>query len=345
MKPSNTIPTQRQLIQQNVSLREKNWFKTGGIAKFYAEPRSEDEFRQALRYAQSEGLSVFTFGDGANLLVSDEGFDGLAIRPQIDSIEFSEQTDGSWVVNVGAGVLTDSLIQTCLNKGFFGLEDFSGIPGTIGGAVFINLHYFGSMISQSFIAGNVINRHTGTITRKTVDEFKFAYNESILLTGEEYLVSATFAIHKASAFEIHYHQGRRDEIIRHRRSRYPRDHTCGSFFRNFHTDELARGNGKATHPYIAFYLDKLGVKGTLRRGGAIVSRHHANMLVTDRDDATSTDIVELAREMQRLVFKEIGLLPKLECQLLGFAQHPFEHEADLYTQPPLAQIQRTADGL
>jgi len=202
------------------------------------------------------------------------------------------------------------------------MEDFSGIPGTIGGAVYINLHYFGATISQAFIEGTVINKSTGELFTGDVNWFQFGYNDSVLHRRDSFLTSATFSIRKVNPIQTSYHQGRRDEIKRHRKSRYPRERTCGSFFRNFSKEELEQGNDKATHPYIAYYLDKLGVKGTLRHGGAIVSRHHANMIITDKDTATSNDIINLAQQMRDLVRHEFGLVAQLECQLLGFNKNP-----------------------
>ena len=311
-------------LQCDIPLKDKNWFKTGGNARYFCEPSNISEFGQALMLASSKGLDSFTFGSGANLLVHDKGFNGVAIRPKLTSIEFKQINEDHWRVIAGSGVMIDKLIQTCLDNNFTGLDDFSGIPGTVGGAVFINLHYFGARISQAFHSGKLINKHTGEIFEKDVTWLQFGYNDSALHSRESYLVDATFNIRKVSRFEAAYHQGRRDEIIRHRNSRYPKERTCGSFFRNFFQHELDLGNEKATHPYIAYYLDKIGVKGSLRHGGAVVSRQHANMIITDRDNATSNDIINLARTMKKMVFEEFGISPKLECQLLGFTSDPLK---------------------
>ncbi|MCK4499271.1 FAD-binding protein [Candidatus Babeliales bacterium] len=310
------------IIEQDIPLHDKNWFKTGGNARFFSQPTSTKDFQVSLQFAQNNSLPTFVFGSGANLLVSDSGFNGIAVHPNMQNVHFVAVSDKKWLVTVETGVLIDDLIVQCLERGLVGLEPFSGIPGTIGGAVFINLHYFSARIGQSFVQGQVINRTTGDIHTLDRDAFKFGYNDSILHNKNYYLLNATFEVQKVSELEIAYTRGRRDEIIRQRNSRYPRERTCGSFFRNFHKHELEMGNEKAIHPYIAYYLDKSGVKGSLRSGGAVVSHKHANMLITDRDDATSNNIVSLARKMQEIILKEFGLVPQLECQLLGFETYP-----------------------
>ena len=136
-----------------------------------------------------------------------------------------------------------------------------------------------------------------------------------------YLIDATFKLKKVTDIETAYAQGRRVEIIRHRENRYPTKNTCGSFFRNFHDHEVTFiSNGKKMI-YVAYYLDKIGVKGQLRIGDAIVSYQHANMLV-NQGTATSTDIINLARTMQEMVKKEYGIIPQPECRLIGFKEYP-----------------------
>ena len=105
-------------IQKNVSLSDKNWFKTGGNALFYAEPFTAQEFIEALQFAKEKALGVFVLGCGANILISDDGFDGLVIKPQLKDIIF-DKTNG--LVTAGAGVIIQDLIDTCLDHGFIGL--------------------------------------------------------------------------------------------------------------------------------------------------------------------------------------------------------------------------------
>lgn len=306
-------------LQEHVPLADKNWFKTGGLARYYCEPKNEQEFAQALAFAASNNLEVFTLGSGANVLISDDGFDGLIIRPGLKNIQHTLTDNLGALVNAGAGTDFGDLIEYCLHHNLMGLEEFSGIPGTVGGSVYINIHYYEFLLAQFLTQATVINKKTGQLL--TVDNawFAFGYDTSTLHQQEYYLLSATFAVKQATALEIAHAQGRRQEIIRHRVRRYPTSGTCGSFFRNFSAQEVANTDKKLI--FVAYYLDKIGVKGELQVGGATVSYQHANMLV-NKGFATSADIINLARQMQELVLKSFGIIPQAECQFIGFKQNP-----------------------
>lgn len=309
------------LIQTNVPLADKNWFRTGGPAAFYAEPKTLDEFKQAIIFANEHSLPLFVLGEGANILISDAGFAGLVIRPMLVDVTHHINNDNTASVTAGAGTTMDALIEYCLSHNLVGLEEFSGIPGTVGGSVYINLHYFEFLLGQFLVHAQVIHRATGLIETVNNAWFNFGYDDSRLHLEDYYLVSATFAVRHVNDLEIAFAKGRRKEISRHRNSRYPSKNTCGSFFRNFHANEVTlESNGKKMI-YIAYYLDKIGVKGQLSAGDAIVSYQHANMLV-NKGNATSTDLITLARTMQELVNKQFGITPQPECRLIGFSEYP-----------------------
>lgn len=320
---NQSTPPIQPFIQTNVPLADKNWFRTGGIARYYCEPTNTQEFQIALAYAQDNNLQVFVLGQGANILISDDGFDGLVIRPQLKKIYIStQQTDAPYVlVNAQAGVTMHELIEYCLEHNIIGLEEFSGIPSTIGGAVFINLHYFQFLLDQFLVGAQLINKQTGATTAVLPDWFNFGYDQSQLHAQDYYLVNATFMLKKATDIETAYAKGRHTEIIRHRAQRYPQTHTCGSFFRNFHEHEVTLVSNNKKMIYAAYYLDKIGIKGALQIGGAIVSYQHANMIV-NQGNATSNDIVKLARTMQQKVYDSFGIIPQPECQLIGFKEWP-----------------------
>lgn len=320
MQEKKIITANPSLIQANVPLNDKNWFATGGAARYFAQPLNADEFQQAIAFAHENKLPIFALGHGANILISDDGFDGLVIRPQLQMISFQEK-DGIAYVKVGAGMSMHDLIVQCLNHNLIGLEEFSGIPGSVGGSVYINLHYFEFLLEQFLIEATVINHTTGILETVTPDWFNFGYDQSKLQNEDYYLVDATFTLKKATDLETAYAQGRRTEIIRHREKRYPLKNTCGSFFRNFHDHEVSLlSNGKKMI-FVAYYLDKIGVKGVLRIGDAVVSHQHANMIVHS-GKATSTDIIKLVRTMQEMVQKEFGITPQPECRLIGFKEYP-----------------------
>jgi len=310
-------------IKKNISLHDKNWFKTGGPATWYAAPTSEIEFAKAIQHSQKYNLDIFILGQGANILISDSGFNGLVIRPNITTISHKTIDANYAQVDAGTGLSIDTVIEYCLENNLVGLEEFSGIPGTVGGSVYINIHYFKHFLSNFLIEATIIDRHTAEI--KTVDKnwFDFGYDKSKLMLKKHFLIDASFLLKKTNSNQTAYAKGRRAEIIRHRNARYPTSNTCGSFFRNFFDNEvnLQIGGTNKKMIYVGYYLDKLGVKGNLKVGGAIVSHKHANMIVSNHE-TTSQDIIDLARSMQEMVQNKFRIIPQPECQLVGFKEYP-----------------------
>ncbi|KKP24706.1 MAG: UDP-N-acetylenolpyruvoylglucosamine reductase [candidate division TM6 bacterium GW2011_GWF2_28_16] len=301
------------IIEKNISLKDKNWFKTGGNTKYFCQPTTEQEFTQSVDFANKNNLEIFVLGDGANLLISDNGFTGLTINPKINTIILNDNS----LITAGAGVEIQDLINYSLDNNLLGLEDFSNIPGSIGGAVYINIHYFEKYLSDYLISAKVINSKTGEILNVDKNWFNFGYDQSKLQDKNYFLVSATFELKKCDNLEAAYAKGRRDEIIRYRQRQYPTKNTCGSFFRNFHDHEVTLKIDGKKMIFVAYYLDKLGIKGNLKIGGAQVSFKHANMIVTN-DTATSQDVINLSQKIQELMFKTYGIKPVAECQLIGF---------------------------
>ena len=166
------------MIQTNVALADKNWFQTGGPARFYAELTNELEFQTALDFAKKNSLNIFILGAGANILISDEGFDGLVIRPMLKTVTFKQIDNQEVLVTAGAGVNISDLINICFENQVLGLEEFSGIPGTVGGAVFINLHFFKFLLSQFLASATVICAQTHKTFVVDQNWFNFGYNKS-----------------------------------------------------------------------------------------------------------------------------------------------------------------------
>lgn len=309
------------VIQQNISLADKNYFRTGGLARYFAQPATAEQFAQAINFAHKENLEIFVLGSGANVLISDDGFDGLVIMPQLHEIVIHPSDTTTVLVQVGAGVTIERLIEFCLQHQIIGLEEFSGIPSTIGGAVYINLHYYEFSFEQFLVSAQLICKTTGTIISVNKDWFDFGYDHSSLQKKEYFVLDVILKLTRTDAITTAFAQGRSVEIIRHRRKRYPYKNTCGSFFRNFHPHEVACTDKKLI--YVAYYLDQLGFKGHATVGGAIVSHQHANMIV-NYNQATSADIVNLARMMQDKVYQAYSIVPQVECQLVGFTIDPFK---------------------
>lgn len=308
-------------IQHNIPLSQRTWFGTGGPAKFYTEPTTIEELTNSVDWAKENNLPIFMLGKGANILISDDGFNGLVIHPKIKTIFHEIKTKTTAEVTAGAGVEIDEIIEYCLENKLIGLEEFSAIPGTIGGAIFINIHYFSHLLSHFVLHATVLEIASGKIETVPAEWFSFGYDQSRLHGGEYILVDATFSVTPTSDVNTAYAHGRADEISRHRKQRYPYRGTCGSFFKNFSPEDVTIiSNGKKAI-WVGYYLDQLGVKGELHVGGASVSHKHANMIVNNRN-ATSQDILSLARLMQKKIYDHYGLLAEPECQLIGFSNYP-----------------------
>ncbi|MCX7847744.1 MAG: FAD-binding protein [bacterium] len=308
-------------IAQKVSLQERCWFRTGGAAEFFCAPQDEAELCEALGFARAQGLAVTVLGEGANVLISDDGIAGLVIRPALRYCRIEPGAQGEVFLTAGAGAALEEVIEYALRSHALGLEEFSGVPGTVGGSVFINAHYFEFLLSQFVHAGRVMSCADGTVARVGADWFRFGYDVSRLHERTHILVDATFRLRMGTPEEVAYARGRRAEILRHRARRYPASHTCGSFFQNFAPEEVALVLEGRPITAVAYYLDRLGIKGVLAVGDAVVSVRHANMIV-NRGKATSTQIATLARRMQEMLRDTFGLVPRPECQLLGFQSWP-----------------------
>ncbi len=245
----------------------------------------------------------------------------MVIKPQLNTITIMPSNDNNAYIKADAGATMPDLINFCLANNILGLEEFSGIPGTVGGSVYINLHYFEFLLADFLVSAEIIHKQLGTIHEVSGQWFNFGYDDSELQKKDYFLVSATFKLRYGSDEETAFACGRKTEIIRHRAHRYPQARTCGSFFRNFLPTEVTLEIDTKKIIYVAYYLDKIGVKGALRKGNALVSHQHANMII-NTNNATSGDIIAVAQEMQRLVHEKFGITPQPECQLIGFKKYP-----------------------
>src|SRR3989338_5510892 len=212
------------MILENVSLADKNTFGTGGHARFFTEPTTAMAFAQALQFARDNNLEVFVLGGGANILISDAGFNGLVIRPALTEFTIIkssksehdcnlyalspaakayiqqapeqeatlESHDNSVLIKAGAGISIDDLINLCFDHQIMGLEEFSDIPGNVGGAVYTNLHYYEFLLEQFLISATLINKQTSEIITVDTAWFNFGYDQSKLQEKEYFVIDATF---------------------------------------------------------------------------------------------------------------------------------------------------------
>ncbi|MDQ1328767.1 MAG: UDP-N-acetylmuramate dehydrogenase, partial [Candidatus Poribacteria bacterium] len=219
-------------IKENVPLKPYMTFKIGGQARFFCEPSNSDEVIEAISFAKENKLPAFVLGLGANILVSDNGFNGLVIRQKNEAILVKDN-----IITAQAGVAVENLINTALAENLIGVEDFSGIPSSVGGALYINLHYFDAFIANFVRSAKVLDRETLKVQEVDSSWFNFNYDSSRLKTDKDHvLLEAHFDLKKVDDYTKHEAIGKSKEIIRTRKYKYPSEPSVGSIFQNLNTE-------------------------------------------------------------------------------------------------------------
>ncbi|HYE76327.1 MAG TPA: UDP-N-acetylmuramate dehydrogenase [Blastocatellia bacterium] len=246
----------RKLIQENISLAPFTTFRIGGPARYFAEICNESEMIEALDFAEQKALSVFILGGGSNILVADEGFQGIVLRIAIKGIS-SESCDGQVTITAGAGEEWDDFVALCVKQNLGGVECLSGIPGLVGGTPVQNVGAYGQEVSETITRVRVLDRREKRIVELSNADCRFDYRRSIFNSSERerYIVlSVTYVVEKNKPPAIRYPdvknffaarktelslQDVRDavRIIRSRKAMLitPDDPDCqsaGSFFKN-----------------------------------------------------------------------------------------------------------------
>ena len=317
-------------ILENEPMNKHTSFKVGGPARFFAKAESIEDLKAAMTLAREKGLPYFILGNGTNLLVSDKGFDGVVITL---AGEFSAIEDlGNGAFKVGAAVPLGRFARTTLKQGYAGIHKLAGIPGTLGGAIYMNAGAYGQEIGNSCTAVTVLDSE-GNIRELTASECGFGYRRSVFQKklkteipgqagddkdyAEDYaaILSAKFQLEQASAQgkSVEDLEAELAECMDKRKASQPLNMpNAGSTFKRLDT-------GAADTPtQIApgYYIEQTGLKG-FRIGGAEVSTLHANFIV-NAGGATAKDILELSEHVQNKVAEKFGIELKREIILLGF---------------------------
>jgi len=313
-------------IQQKTKLAPLTSFRVGGDAKFFFEAKTNEEVGLAMMYAYEESLPLFILGGGTNILVSDGGFDGIAIKPNIKNIKPGED-----FLSVGSGASMESVLDYCLERGFSGLEWSGGLPGTIGGAVRGNAGAFGGEISNiisEVLSINVIGVQPKLIRRSSKD-CNFSYRSSLFKTKEEKEIITEVV--------LRFDHKNKDELrrvaqekIQYRAANHPLEYpNAGSIFKNIKAQDapeelferaqkLGKLKGRPERMMMptAFVIEETDLKG-FSIGGAEISTKHANFIV-NKGRATAKDIFSLINLVKEKVAKKWKLDLEEEIQYLGF---------------------------
>ena len=298
-----SIETQLPNLQRNIILAPYTTYKIGGPADYFIEAHSQEDLITAITLARRESIPYFLLGTGANILIGDKGFRGLVVYNRAANISIAKNT-----ITAESGATIAELIQFTTEKGLSGLEHFAGIPSSVGGALWQNLHFLSPDRSRTMFIEEVLQSATvmmmdGSVRQVGVDFFEFGYDDSILHHQEIIVLEATFALTPKSK-EVIMHQA--EENLPWRRARQPQLEefpSCGSVFKKIE----AVGAGRL--------IDQVGLKGK-RIGGAKISEKHANFLV-NTGNATAADVVNLATLAQQTVKSQLGYELEMEIRLVG----------------------------
>jgi len=290
-------------VQRDYPLARLTTVRTGGPADYFARPPGEQELIELLAWANRAGLPVGVVGSGSNLLISDEGFGGLAIKLAGALAEFQRQDQR---LIAGGGARLPSAAAKAAAWGLTGLEFGINIPGTVGGAVKMNANAYGGQLAEVLEWVDVCG--PGGRDRRAPAELGFAYRSSNLESGEV-VSAASFALQEGDAAAI---KATMAEMRGRRREAQPSGiKTFGSTFKN-PDDADGRTAGQL--------LEAAGCQG-LQRGGARFAPKHANF-VENTGDATTADVLELMAEGRRRVHERFGIELEPEVQVLGEIRWP-----------------------
>lgn len=303
-------------IQEQVSLKDYTTLKIGGLARYFSEVTSEDELKKTIEFAQEHNVPYLVISGGSNLLVSDQGFDGVVIKVKMQGIRKVSKK-----VRVKAGTPLQELVDFANENGYAGAEKLTGIPGTVGGALYGNAGAYGQTISDKVVRVRVLEN--GQIKWMDRKECNFGYRESGFKGQMNIIIlEAEFKFDEAKKDVLIQTS---DEILNRRLKKYPHGILCpGSFFKNLLKEQLpekyqevipADYYGKMPAGY---FLDIAGAKGDCE-GDIEIAPYHANLFI-NRGNGTAADFFRLAKKWKQSVKEKFGVELEPEVQLIGFKE-------------------------
>ena len=288
----------------NELMEKHTTYGIGGPALAYITPRDIEDLKQILIFAKSNGVKTFFAGSGSNLLVSDEGFQGVVITL---GKSFTKMRIFSNTLEAEVGVMLGKIVKETIKRNLTGMESMIGVPGTLGGALIMNAGAFGGEISNCLEKIKVMTM-SGEIKIYQRDEIDFSYRASTF-PNDEILLSAIFTLNEKPSNEI---QIGRTKASKGRKDTQPlRFRSAGSVFKN-PKPNLAAG----------YLIDQAGLKGS-RIGDAEISTKHANFFI-NHGKAKAKDIVDLILLAKKTVLEKFDVNLELEIKTLGFQKGTFD---------------------
>jgi len=309
-------------LRFNEPLAPYTTYKIGGPADIFFPASTRVDFVHVITTARSLHIPVFIFGGGSNILVADNGIRGLVIKNNTSDIAIrgmkgkmkGENEERLVYLEADSGVHMNKLVRFTIEEGLSGLEMHLGLPGSVGGAIFMNSKW----TKPKGFVGDAVYRATILAPdggMRSVDKyyFQFSYGKSILQKTDDILVSVVFELVKSDKEKVWKHA---NESISYRKETQPQGvHTAGCVFKNitqadaisFHTPDHQTSAG--------YLLEKAGCKG-MKVGSAEVSSQHANFIIT-HSGATASDVLTLIHTMKKTVKQKFGVTLKEEIQQVG----------------------------
>lgn len=334
------------LLRENVPLAPYTTFRIGGPARWFAEPESEADVGEAVRFARDSDLPLFVLGGGSNLLVADEGFSGLVLHMAVPGIE----QDGS-VFRVGAGEEWDRFVSLAVEQRFGGVECLAGIPGTVGGTPVQNVGAYGQEVAETIILVRALDLHSMRFAELSAAECGFSYRRSIFNSSHrgQYIVTRVdYSLRQNAAPVLAYADLKRHfsdyagvpslaetvsavRAIRRGKGMLlvegdPDSRSAGSFFKNPIVSRDAYSaissaakmtvpsypalNGQVKLP-AAWLIERAGFPRGFVLGKAGISSRHSLALI-NRGGATANDILALRDRIRRDVQEQFGVVLESE---------------------------------
>jgi len=303
-------------------------FKIGGLAKVFFKAKNVEELIKAIKICRKFDLPYFVLGGGSNILVGDLGFKGLVIKNELKKIKVLGY-DGkiknkklkikNILVKVDAGVLMNRLVRFTLDKGIAGLENFLGLPGTVGGAVCTNAH--------NLKAGDFLGDHLFEVCLLTSDNkikkvpqkyFDFDYDQSKIQKTKEIVLSAVFCLNLEDKEKLWQ---KANKVTEYRLKTQPLGKSsAGCIFKNLKKSEAIRIPTPGFTTSAGFLIDSAGLKGK-KIGGVQVSSLHANFIL-NLGSATASDVLKLIGFIKKKVKEKFGVELEEEIEMVGkFKKH------------------------
>lgn len=313
-------------VYENELLSKHTYFKIGGPATLFFEAKNTEDFILALQTAQKLKIPFVVLGGGANVLVSDKGFDGLVIKNRTDGVKLvgikgTLGKNGTGIngalIWAASGTLMNRVARFTIDQNLEGLEFLLSVPGTVGGGLKINSHYEvekDEFIGNSLASATLFDPNTGETKKVDQDYFEFSYDYSKIQETGEIVIDATFKV-QSSKKQGNLWQKAMDDVKR-RNEEQPIGIACsGCIFQNVSMKEAVRLSTPGLTTSTGYIIEKLGLKGK-KIGGAQISTKHANYIL-NTNGSSAKDVIDLINLIKDRAKKEYNLDLKEEIFYIG----------------------------